>query len=266
MVEVYLPEIVVPFSVAPSIFNLINSSRLTRIDRNSTVWAVPCDSKFQLALSVGSVTFALSEKDLIVKNGTSCESAIRSWLDPAMSTYLFGNTFLRKSYIVFTASRDGISHSKLGFANRSIPSNPHNQKIGVIVGAAVGGVALLTLILGGIFLFLKWRNRDRTAPSSQFNQDVLSNPTTPGTLGSTAPLSWAPYDPRQASSYTPPEPRRQSQVPQNDSYFVPPQNTPVGAGHMQSYTSPVSVQSRTATSPRGGVSMWVTPLSPGAAD
>ncbi|KDQ07162.1 hypothetical protein BOTBODRAFT_38996 [Botryobasidium botryosum FD-172 SS1] len=265
MVEVYLPEIVVPFSVAPSIFNLVNSSRLTRIDRNSTVWAIPCDSKFQLALSVGSVTFALSERELVVKNGTACESAIRSWLDPAMSTYLFGNTLLRQSYIVFSASRNGIGHSKLGFANRST-HNPHTQKIGIIVGAVVGGVALLALLIGGIFLFLRWRNRDRTAPSTQFNQDVLGNPAAPGTLGPAAPLTWTPYDPRQASNYTPPESRRQSQAGHRDSYFIPPQNAPVGAGHMQPYNNPVSAQSQAATSPRGSVNMWVTSLSPNATD
>jgi len=261
IVEVYLPEIVVPLSVAPSIFTLVNNSVLARVDRNSSVWAVPCDSKVQLALSVGSVTFILSEKELVVQTGTGCESAIRSWIDPAMSTYLLGNTFMRKSYIIFTASRNGISQSKLGFAKRSVPSNAHNKKIGIIIGATVGGVAIVALIIGGVFLFLRWRKRDRTPPSSQFNQDVLSNPMTPGTMGEGAPLNWASYDPRQASTYTPPESRRQSQALQRDSYFVPPQGIPATSEHMQPYTNPASIHPQTATSPRA-VSMWVTPASP----
>jgi len=275
MVEMHFPEIVIPLSVAPSMYSLVSNSKLSRIDRNASVWSVPCDSQFTLEVTVGGISFTMTEDVLVTQNGNDCESAIRSWINPSMTTYVLGSTFMQKAYIVFSAHRSGIANSKIGFAKRPTPST-HSKNVATIVGAVVGGVVGLLLLIGAAIAFVKWRRSKRDPASAQFNREVLNSTiTTPGTMAEAGAQNWNPFDPRQASQYTPPQSRRESQAPpfvQTDSYTSPPQTLPTNPGYANGqHQHRISQTSMTnpglghpaPTSPRG-VNMWVTPADPTA--
>ncbi|KDQ07192.1 hypothetical protein BOTBODRAFT_39028 [Botryobasidium botryosum FD-172 SS1] len=215
--EISLPSIYVPATAAPTIYALIANSTQSGVDGNSTVWSVPCSSKFSFSATIGGVSFTATEKDLVLNNGTGCVSAIRSWADPSMGTYIFGSKFLQNAYIVFSASSSGMAASQVGWATRA--SGGSSNHTGAIVGGVIGGLAGLALLIGGIFMFMRWRKRDRTAPSQKAMTDDRSSwyPAST-TVGSPAPhggYSGLPQTPGTAFSdfSTSPQPGFQPLAP-----------------------------------------------------
>jgi len=207
--EISLPSIYMPSSAAPTIYALVANSTLARVDGNSSVWSIPCNSKFSFSATIGGVSFTATEKDLVINTGTGCESAIRSWTDPSLNTYILGSRFLQNAYIVFSASSSGMAASQVGWATRPSGSSSSSHT-GAIVGGVIGGLAGLALIIGGIFMFMRWRKRDRTAPSQKAMTDDRSSwyPAST-TVGSPAPggYSGLPQTPGTAFSDFPTSPQ-----------------------------------------------------------
>lgn len=65
---------------------------------DSTVWSIPCDSQFSLALQFGQ-TFVLDQSNLIIQNGSSCVGAIQGWPDNSTTSFLFGGRFISSLYL-----------------------------------------------------------------------------------------------------------------------------------------------------------------------
>lgn len=75
------------------------SSQLTN-DGQSTVYVVPCNSKFSLSTIIGGQLWEVDQKLLVQKqdDGT-CVSNIQGWTDPNQKQYLFGSAFISSLYV-----------------------------------------------------------------------------------------------------------------------------------------------------------------------
>ncbi|KDQ07161.1 hypothetical protein BOTBODRAFT_180913 [Botryobasidium botryosum FD-172 SS1] len=163
-IEPIVPSVVVPQTAAPTMFSLVGGSKLVRVDGNSSVWSIPCDTKYSLTFTFGGQNFTITESDLIVRTGTGCESAIRSWVDPSMASYVLGSAFIRNAYIIFNVSQGGIQTSSIGFAQPAV--RPRSNKVGVVVGSVIGAMAGIVLLLGLGFYLLRRRGARRAASAS----------------------------------------------------------------------------------------------------
>ena len=76
-----------------------SSSRLAN-DGQSTVYVVPCDSKFSLATIIGGQIWQVDQTLLIDKQSDgTCVSNIQGWTDTSNNQYLFGSAFLSSLYV-----------------------------------------------------------------------------------------------------------------------------------------------------------------------
>lgn len=76
------------------------SSSKPASDGQSTVYVVPCNAKFSLAVIVGGETWQVDQKLLVQKqdDGT-CVSNIQGWADADNTHYQFGSAFLSSLYL-----------------------------------------------------------------------------------------------------------------------------------------------------------------------
>ena len=76
-----------------------SSSRLAN-DGQSTVYVVPCDSKFSLSAIIGGQTWQVDQSILVEKESDgTCVSNIQGWTDTNNKQYLFGSAFLSSLYV-----------------------------------------------------------------------------------------------------------------------------------------------------------------------
>ncbi|KDQ07193.1 hypothetical protein BOTBODRAFT_39029 [Botryobasidium botryosum FD-172 SS1] len=263
IVEPFWPEVVVSHSAAVLIYDLIDSSKVVRVDRSENVWSIPCHAKLNFTATFGGVVVVTTEKDLIVPAGDGCESALRSWVDPNMTTYLLGSAFMQNAYIVLTASAAGMSTSIMGFAVRSAPGTVrdwglHKQEVASVVGNVIGGIILFALSAGAVYMLVKWQRSKRQAPSAQFMNDVVNTPTTVKILGESDEVdsqAWVPFDPHGDPSPRPtPSPSRWGSrllAPLGGSQY---HRIPSGSDYGGWYGAPAPLRK---------VAMWVTPLGGG---
>jgi len=174
IIEPIIPSVIVPQTAAPTMFSLVSGSKLARIDGNSSVWSIPCDARFSLTFAFGGENFTMTENDLVVHTSTGCESAVRSWVDPSLTTYVLGNAFIRNAYIIFNVSQGGAQTSSIGFAQPAV--RPHSNKVGVVVGSVIGVMAGIVILLGLGFYLLRRRGAHRAASASYVPAVVPTEP------------------------------------------------------------------------------------------
>ena len=69
-------------------------------DGQSTVYVVPCNSKFSLSTVIGGQSWQVDQALLVLKQGDgTCVSTIQGWTDTNNKQYLFGSTFLSSLYV-----------------------------------------------------------------------------------------------------------------------------------------------------------------------
>lgn len=76
------------------------SSPKQSADGQSTVYTIPCNSKFSLATIIGGKSWQVDQTLLVDKqdDGT-CVSNIQGWTDTNDKQYIFGSTFLSSLYV-----------------------------------------------------------------------------------------------------------------------------------------------------------------------
>lgn len=69
-------------------------------DSQSTIYVVPCNSKFSLSTTIGGQAWQVDQTLLVQKqdDGT-CVSNIQGWTDTNNKQYLFGSAFLSSLYV-----------------------------------------------------------------------------------------------------------------------------------------------------------------------
>jgi len=167
----YYPGIYFPADQAKLIYDQVSGSSSSTGDKGqSTIWTIPCDTKFSLALTIGDASFSLDQSKLILKNSDgSCTSYLRGWADSGNTQYLFGSSFLSTIYLIFDISNPNSGQpDQVGFANRKSGSS---TPVGAIVGGVIGGVALIALIIGGFWWL---RIRSRQTQGETFGQGIFS--------------------------------------------------------------------------------------------
>jgi hypothetical protein len=125
----------------------------------STVYTVPCNSKFSLSTIIGGRTWQVDQSLLVQKfdNGT-CVSNIQGWADGNNKQYLFGSTFLSSLYVIIQVGNpNGSQGNQIGFAKRTVPPSI----VGPIVGGVVGGVGGIALISLAIFFWIRRRDQKK---------------------------------------------------------------------------------------------------------
>jgi hypothetical protein len=151
-------------------------------DGQSTVYVVPCNSKFSLSTVIGGQTWQVDQKLLVQKldDGT-CVSNIQGWADANNKQYLFGSAFMSSLYVIVQIGNPNSSQNdQIGFARRANPPSI----VGPIVGGVVGGVGGVAIISLAVFFWIRrrdqrtrkgvWDSEDRGGNVGRFveNKDV----------------------------------------------------------------------------------------------
>ena len=69
-------------------------------DGQSTIYVVPCNSKFSLSTIIGGQTWQVDQTLLVQELGDgTCVSNIQGWADANNDQYLFGSAFLSSIYV-----------------------------------------------------------------------------------------------------------------------------------------------------------------------
>ena len=69
-------------------------------DGQSTIYVVPCNSKFSLSTIIGGQTWQVDQTLLVQELGDgTCVSNIQGWADTNNDQYLFGSAFLSSVYV-----------------------------------------------------------------------------------------------------------------------------------------------------------------------
>ncbi|KZT42754.1 acid protease [Sistotremastrum suecicum HHB10207 ss-3] len=148
----YFPEIYLTQTEAALIYAAIPGSSPS--DQGLfTQWTIPCGTQLTWAISVQSTPFIVPSSTLVIQNGTTCVGAIVGWTDPGATTYLLGSSFISAVYMIFSVGLPGDQPTTIGIAVRSQASHK-NVNVGAIVGGVIGGVAVLAIILFGIWFIL----------------------------------------------------------------------------------------------------------------
>ena len=97
--HVYLERIHM-FITLPTDAAVKGSSSRPADDGQSTVYVVPCNSKFSLSTIIGGQTWQVDQALLVQKQGDgTCVSTIQGWTDTNNKQYLFGSAFLSSLYV-----------------------------------------------------------------------------------------------------------------------------------------------------------------------
>ena len=76
-----------------------SSSKLAN-NGQSTVYVVPCNSKFSLSTIIGGQTWQVDQTLLVQKSDDgTCVSNIQGWTDANNNQYVFGSAFLSSLYV-----------------------------------------------------------------------------------------------------------------------------------------------------------------------
>lgn len=143
-------------------------------DGQSTLYIVPCNSKFSLSTSIGGQAWQVDQALLVQKqdNGT-CVSNIQGWADPNNKQYLFGSAFLSSLYVIVQIGNpNGSQNDQIGFARRASPPSI----VGPVVGGVVGGVGGIAIISLAIFFWVRRRDQKKL-------KDMLDSEDTGGNVG-----------------------------------------------------------------------------------
>ena len=138
-------------------------------DTDSLSWVIPCDQDFGLSITIGGGTYQMNKGQLMSTDstGTVCTSRVKGWADPAIRTHLFGAPFANSAYITYNAQADP-SQDQIGVAPRTtIVIMNQGVSTATLVGAIVGSILGVTLLLVSLFLlFLFLRKRRAHSPGS----------------------------------------------------------------------------------------------------
>jgi len=140
----------------------------------STIYVVPCNSKFSLSTIIGGQTWQVDQTLLVQKldDGT-CVSNIQGWADANKNQYLFGSAFLSSLYVIVQIGNpNGAQNDQIGFARRAIPPSIVGPVVGGVVGG-VGGIAIITL---AVFFWIRRRDRHKI-------KDILDSEDRGGNVG-----------------------------------------------------------------------------------
>jgi hypothetical protein len=128
-------------------------------DGQSTIYTVPCNSKFSLSTTIGGQGWQVDQALLVQKqdNGT-CVSNIQGWADSNNRQYVFGSAFLSSLYVIVQIGNpNGSQNDQIGFARRSAPPSI----VGPVVGGVVGGVGGIAIISLAIFFWVRRRDQKK---------------------------------------------------------------------------------------------------------
>jgi len=160
----YYPAIYFPADQAKLIHesSISGSSATSGDNGQSTVWTIPCGTQFSLSCNIGGTLFSMDQSQLIQKNSDgSCSSYIRGWTDPTTQLYLFGSSFISSIYlIVKVANPSSGVPDQFGFATLAVKTSS-KEPVGAIVGGTIGGVAVLVIIVVGIYFIIRRSNQQK---------------------------------------------------------------------------------------------------------
>jgi len=162
-VEPLHPNIYLPATEARLIHAAINGAQVSQqystLGSASQAWTIPCNSQYTFGFTLGSQTFILNTKDLILdQGGGTCVSAIEALTDTNQSNYIVGARFISTVYLIFNVPRNG--NPSLGFSPRETPKSKSN--VGPIVGGVIAGVGgLMILGLAAWYYLRKRLDRNR---------------------------------------------------------------------------------------------------------
>ncbi|KAF8605822.1 hypothetical protein BDV93DRAFT_29578 [Ceratobasidium sp. AG-I] len=153
-----------------------------------------------------------------------CNSTIRAWVDPGMSSYLLGSPFAQSVFVTPQSRTVSLHRRFLGAAQHSkrfgsVSSDGHRR--GLIIGATIGSVAGAALLSFGVYQLLRIRRKRNRIPRSTeleppraLSSDTAQfpHPAPPRSRSPAAPFA-APFDPETRA--TPPSHniRRSPQAP-----------------------------------------------------
>ncbi|KAG8900246.1 hypothetical protein FRB99_006177 [Tulasnella sp. 403] len=181
-VEPAYPYILLSQADAQAIYNAIPGSQPFTIPSNAVTsagtpvfqdpqaqsYSIPCStSGVSLTVNFGGLAIPVQPSDLLTSIGGVCVGNVKGWLDPNKQNYIFGSSFLRGAYIIFTANPNGQSNT-IGFANRLFQSKKSTNTTGPIVGGVVGGIAFIALVGVLAWLYIRRRRMNTVPPSATF--------------------------------------------------------------------------------------------------
>ncbi|KAG8956217.1 hypothetical protein FRC04_004293 [Tulasnella sp. 424] len=180
-VEASYPYIVLTAADAQKIYSAIPGSQPYTIPANAVTstgvqvgqdtstqsYSIPCStSGFSLTATFGDgVAIPINPSDLYTTIGGTCVGNVKGWADASRGTYIFGSSFLRNAYIVFTANPNQQSNT-IGLATRAFQTKSSKSNVGAIVGGVIGGIVFIALVALASFFFIRHRRRQNEIPPS----------------------------------------------------------------------------------------------------
>ncbi|KZS97478.1 acid protease [Sistotremastrum niveocremeum HHB9708] len=213
----YFPEIYLTKSEAELIYAAIPASSASDDpERPFTRYTIPCDTQLTFAININSTPFILPSPTLIIQNGTSCVGAIVGWTDPGTTTYLLGSSFISAVYMIFSVGLPGDQPTTVGIAVRS-QAGHKIVDVGAIVGGVIGGTAILSIILFGVwFIFFKHGSLGHKRgfiestkvidPSFEHEKSTLSSSNSPSYTMNSMHKQQFVSEKAEDSGYSPPSP------------------------------------------------------------